>query len=134
MFGGGFFFQPFTLCYNNETTVNSSGVPGVPGPWLLSFGPTPEHGRWFDLKCYNPTAATVYNVDVGVSPTLLGPPLTWLPLPGVGFRSRWAAPGILVPWTWSFPFNVPPGQFLMARLTTPNAIVDSIDIQTAIFG
>lgn len=134
LFGGGFFFTPFTLAFNNEITLVASGVPGVPGVWTLLYGPTPAHGRWADLKHLNPSAATVYNVDLGVTPNILVPPVTWLPLPGIGFRSTWAAPGALIPWSWSFPWNVPPAQNLVARLTTANAVADTIDVQVAIFG
>lgn len=126
LFGGGFFFSPFTRSIPNVLSgLVTDAVADTFGPWMQVFSPTPA-ARWMYFRLFNNSDVAFYKVSFGLG--LPGSEVQWQPsLPAFGwdgFPFDFDALNMIQPtWFYSFPVTLEPGTQLSARISklTPGA-------------
>lgn len=77
MFGGGFFFSPFTHTNLFQVTcICPGGGLNLYGPWVLGWTPTPR-GRWCQINATLPPTTGRYCVQLGLGAP--GAEVIWQP-------------------------------------------------------
>jgi len=132
MFGGGFFFEPFTQAasYGIFTLTNGAG-PGIYGAWV-EITPASIHGRWMQVDLANPSGPIgVHAVQLGRGPA--GFEAFWIPSGPVGGLYAAMAAGVThPPRSYVFPISLDLNTRLVAR--SAGAALETITLIVNVWG
>lgn len=141
IFGGGFFYAPFTTTVLFQPVVTTSGAPGVFGAWVPATTGLNFQGRWMDVRIFGPTGIVGDIVGVQLGLGAAGAETPWQPNsapPGsfAVFAFRWFPAGASQYPTdgYSFPISLPFNNRLSIRSLGGMAAINTFIVSITIWG
>lgn len=123
LFGGGFFYAPFTQTFTFTAACIGDVNPVVPGPWVPIVDPAfpagSPGGRWMQVTIWNGVIVAglgQYLVQLGLGAPGFEAP--WQPNGGLGgFMANFSAVAgdVAVHWDYSFPITLTAGNRISIR-------------------